>query len=374
MDFSLFVYGTVGRRAELEAGMAGRKPELYQRMLAELADYAKFADERNYYAFGHPEHHLQIEGFEMANDPCLMAMWLGMHMKRMRVMTCGFVASTNNPIIAAEKIATLDHMLGGRFGVGLVRGYQARWLDNFKIRPDVKAVGPWNANTPDDEMNRELFTEFVEVIYKALHNDTFSYRGKYWNFPTPGFKNPHQHDVYHKYGQGVDAQMNFSEIGIAPKPLQKEIPLYGGFSSSLRTAKFWAKYKGRPIVLADDLDFCKLLWKEWGEEAHLHGHEFQPGEQACWGGIMICAPTDAQAWQWWEDMKWFWEQWSVPFGFGLPELLIGSPDTINKRLAEVSKAIPVKECYLLIPQGIHTPEQIKTSLDLFATKVMPNHG
>lgn len=373
MDFSLFIYGTVGRRKELEAGMAGRKPELYQRFLTELAEYAKFADERDYYAIGHPEHHLQIEGFEMANDPCLMAMWLGQHLKRMRVMTCGFVASTNNPIIAAEKIATLDNMLGGRFNVGLVRGYQARWLDNFKIRPEVEAVGPWNVDSPADVMNRELFTEFVEVIYKALYNDTFSYRGKYWNFPTPGFKNPHDHPVYHKYGQGVDAQMNFSEIGIAPKPLQKEIPLYGGFSSSLRTAKFWAKYKGKPIVLTDNLDFCKTLWGEWGEEARRHGHDFKPGEEACWGGIMICAPTDAQAWEWWEDMKWFWDQWSVPFGFGLPELLIGSPETLNKRLAEVNKTIPVKECYLLIPQGIHTPEQIKTSLDLFATKVMPNH-
>ena len=264
-------------------------------------------------------------------------------------------------------------MLGGRFNVGLVRGYQARWLDNFKIKPDIEAVGPWNVDSPADVMNRELFTEFVEVIYKALYNDTFSYRGKYWNFPTPGFKNPHDHPVYYKYGQGVDAQMNFSEIGIAPKPLQKEIPLYGGFSSSLRTAKFWAKYKGKPIVLTDNLDFCKTLWGEWGEEARRHGHDFQPGEEACWGGIMICAPTDAQAWEWWEDMKWFWDQWSVPFGFGLPELLIGSPETLNKRLAEVNKAIPVKECYLLIPQGIHTPEQIKTSLDLFATKVMPNH-
>ena len=39
MRFSLFMYCTIGRRAELEAGMAGRKPELYQRMLDEIAEY-----------------------------------------------------------------------------------------------------------------------------------------------------------------------------------------------------------------------------------------------------------------------------------------------------------------------------------------------
>ena len=44
MRFSLFMYCTVGRRAELEAGMAGRNPELYQRMLDEIAEYVRFAE------------------------------------------------------------------------------------------------------------------------------------------------------------------------------------------------------------------------------------------------------------------------------------------------------------------------------------------
>jgi hypothetical protein len=33
MDFHLFMYCTIGRRHELEAGMAGQRPELYRRML-----------------------------------------------------------------------------------------------------------------------------------------------------------------------------------------------------------------------------------------------------------------------------------------------------------------------------------------------------
>ena len=76
MDFNLFMYCTIGRKAELEKGMAGRDPVLYRRMLDEIAEYVGFADEAGYAGFGHPEHHLQIEGFEVANDPMLMAMWL----------------------------------------------------------------------------------------------------------------------------------------------------------------------------------------------------------------------------------------------------------------------------------------------------------
>jgi alkanesulfonate monooxygenase SsuD/methylene tetrahydromethanopterin reductase-like flavin-dependent oxidoreductase (luciferase family) len=374
MQFGLFMYCTVGRRSELEAGMAGVQNRLYQRMLDEIAQYARFADDAGYFGFGHPEHHLQLEGFEISNDPCLMAMWLGQHSQRMKVITCGFVSTTTNPLQTAEKIATLDHMLGGRFGVGLVRGYQARWVENFKVRPQLNAVGPWNAKSEADEINREYFAEFVEVVVKALRQETLQHRGRFWNFPPPDFVNPHDHPVYYNYGKGVVQDMRVSEVGIAPRPLQSEIPLYGGFSQSLTTAKFWAKYKGRPIILSSNTEFLELLWREWTVEARAHGHEVQPGDQACWGGVMICADTDAKAQQLYEDYAWFWKTWPTPFGQGLPGLLVGSPDTLNKHIETVSRAVPIREAFLLIPQGLHTPEQLLESLDLFARKVMPNHG
>jgi len=372
LKFNLFVYCTVGRRAELEAGMAGKNPKLYRRMLEELADTAQLADELGYFAFAHPEHHLQIEGFEAANDPCLTSMWLGQHSEKLRIIPCGFVSTTNNPLVTAEKIASLDCMLKGRLGVGLVRGYQARWLDNFRIQPQLKAVGPWNAKTQIDEDNREYFSEFVDIVLTALKEDTFQHHGKYWDFPSKGFVNPHQHPVYSTYGQGVSDDMQVTEIGIAPRPWQDEIPLYGGFSHSLRSAKFWAKHKGKPIVLAGDTDFLQILWKEWGEEAKSCGHDFKPGDEACWGGIMICAPTDAQAQAMYEDMAWMWETWMKPFGQGVPELLIGSPETLKRRIDEVSQKIPLDEVFFLLPQGILPPEQLNASIELFAREVMPH--
>ena len=374
MKFGLFMYCTIGRRGELEQGMAGRKPELYQRMLSEIAQYAEFADKAGYFGFGHPEHHLQIEGFEISNDPCLMAMWLGSHTERMKVITCGFVSTANNPLQTAEKISTLDHMLQGRFGVGLVRGYQARWVENYKVLPQLNAVGPWNAKTEADEVNRQYFAEFVDIVVTALTNETINYQGEFWSFPPKDFVNPHEHPVYSNYGQGVSPDMSISEVGIAPKPYQSEIPLYGGFSQSLTTAKFWAKYKGKPIVLSGNTDFLEVLWREWSDEAERHGHQVVHGQQACWGGIMICAETDAKAQKLYEEMSWFWKTWSTPFGQGLPELLVGSPDTLNKEIERVSKTVPIDEAMLLIPQGLLEPSQLLDSLDLFSRKVMTNHG
>ena len=373
IDFNLFMYCTVGRREELERGMAGKDPQLFRRMLAEIAGYVSLADELGYAGFGHPEHHLQIEGFEASNEPTLMGMWLAMHSKRLRVITCGFVSTAHNPLRTAEAIATMDNMLGGRFGVGLVRGYQSRWVENFKVQPELGAVGPWNKNGLVDMSNREYFAEFVDVVIKALTNDMFSHDGQFWQFPPADMVNPHDHPVYRQYGEGVSEDMRITEIGIAPRPMQQPYPpLYGGFSASLRTAKFWAKYLGKPIVLAPDLDLCKVLWDGYREEAEgVYGHTVEPGAEAAWGGLMICADSDVQAQGWAEDMNWFWDLWPTAFGQGNVNRLIGSPDTLSRRIEEAAEVIPINEMFLLLPQGISEPDQIHRSLELFAEKVMP---
>jgi alkanesulfonate monooxygenase SsuD/methylene tetrahydromethanopterin reductase-like flavin-dependent oxidoreductase (luciferase family) len=71
-------------------------------------------------------------------------------------------------------------------------------------------------------------------------------------------------------------------------------------------------------------------------------------------------------------MAWLWEQWMMPFGQGFPELLVGSPDTLNRRIAEVGARIPLDEVFLLIPQGILEPDKLLHSIDLFARRVLPN--
>lgn len=366
------MYCIVGRRHELEGGMAGKDPKLYQRMLDEIADYVNLADEAGYAGWGHPEHHLQIEGFEISNEPTLMGMWLAMHSKRLRIITCGFVSTTHNPLRTAESIATMDHILKGRFGVGLVRGYQSRWVENFKIKPELLSVGPWNKNTAADETNREYFEEFVDIVVTALREETFNYQGKYWQLPAADLVNPHEHPVYTRYGQGVTDDMAIEQIGIAPRPYQQpHPPLYGGFSASMRTAKFWAKYLGKPIVLSDNLEFCRTLWDVYNEEAALHGHVVKRGDEACWGGLMVCAPSDNEAQVWAADMLWFWDTWAKPFGQGVPQLLVGSPDTISRRIEQAAETFPINEMVMIVPQGLHDPYQMKTSLELFAQKVMP---
>ena len=126
--------------------------------------------------------------------------------------------------------------------------------------------------------------------------------------------------------------------------------------------------------MSSNLEFLQTLWAAYREEAAVHGREVTPGDEAAWGGLMICAESDNAARELAEDMKWMWSNWAVPFGQPFPELLFGSPDTLCQRIEEATKAVDINEMFLIVPQGIHNRDQILRSLDLFAEKVIPKFG
>jgi alkanesulfonate monooxygenase SsuD/methylene tetrahydromethanopterin reductase-like flavin-dependent oxidoreductase (luciferase family) len=349
MDFHAFMYVTIGRRHELERGMAGKDPVLYGRMLAEIAEYARICDATGWSGIGIPEHHLQVEGFELGQDPGLMAMFLGQHGPRLRINQFGYVLPTHNPLRVAEHAATLDHLLGGRLNVAFVRGYQARWFENYAAVRGVRSTGPWNRKSDEDAMNRELFEECVAIIKTAWTHDTFSFQGKYWSFPQPDQRQPHEHPVYLKYGRGVDRDGAIREVGIAPRPLQNPIPVYSGFTHSLQTSLYWAREGGKPIVMASEMDFCEMLWSRY----------------------LVLADTKSEAEAWAEDCLWMWDSWSVPFGQDRPPLLIGDADTVTRMIENAASHVPFNEMFLLFGQGILEPDRCRKTLELFAEKVIP---
>src|SRR5947207_3446023 len=126
MKASIFCLPSIGSRAEIEAGMAATRPELYQRMLKELTELVKLADDLGYDSVSFTEHHFHIEGFEVSQNPVLLDLYFAMQTKRIRVGQLGIVLPAANPIRVAEDIAMLDHMTGGRAGAGVGRGDQRR--------------------------------------------------------------------------------------------------------------------------------------------------------------------------------------------------------------------------------------------------------
>ena len=74
----MFYLPSIGSRAEIEAGMAGMRPDLYQRMLRELSEQIKLADDLGYDSVSFTEHHFHIEGFEISQNPVLLDLYFAM--------------------------------------------------------------------------------------------------------------------------------------------------------------------------------------------------------------------------------------------------------------------------------------------------------
>ena len=114
------------------------------------------------------------------------------------------------------------------------------------------------------------------------------------------------------------------KIGIAPRCFQKPHPkIYGGFAASMSTVDFWAREGGKPIVLAEDLDFCEVVWNRYGETAKKCGHDVPVEDRAAWGGFLMLTDDKAKAADLLNEHKWFWDKWFIPFGQRMPNVLIG---------------------------------------------------
>lgn len=373
MKFHLMQTGVVGRRHEIEQGMAGQRNDLYQRFLEEIRGYVKHADELGFFGYCQPEHHLQIEGFEANNHPGMFSLFVGSHAKRMHAGIMGYTMTTHNPVRVAEEIATLDHMLQGRLYCGFTRGYHARWVDSYAAREGVSATTPDNVKARDeqDARNRSLFEESVKVIKKAWTSDVFSHKGENWEFPPNG--GSAGHPAYAKFGKGQDAEGVVREIGIAPKCFQApHPPLYGGFAASKRTIDFWAEEGGKLIVLADNLDFCEMLNNRYIETAKRSGREDCTSTDAsAWGGFLMLTDSKARAAELMEEHMWFWDEWFIPHGQKPPNVLIGTADEIADKIEKARDRLGFNELFLMFGQGHLEPEANHEEIEQFIAKVAP---
>ncbi|MBV9828968.1 MAG: LLM class flavin-dependent oxidoreductase, partial [Alphaproteobacteria bacterium] len=136
-----------------------------------LEAIAKTMDKLNYDTLWLAEHHFQPEGYEVLPNLLMCAVHLAHLTPRLRI-GCGFnVAPMWHPLRMAEDFATADIMTKGRTVFGVARGYHTREVETF------------GAPMLDQEANRELFEEQVEIMFKAFNNESFSHKGKHYTLP-----------------------------------------------------------------------------------------------------------------------------------------------------------------------------------------------
>ena len=139
--------------------------------LHKVVSYAKCMDERGYNTFWMAEHHFQPEGTELIPNLLMMAMHLCGVTKNIRI-GCGFnVVPMWHPLRLAEDYAMADVLTGGRVIFGVARGYHTREVESF------------GAPLTDQNANREMFEEGVDILFKAFEGKPFSHKGKFYTIP-----------------------------------------------------------------------------------------------------------------------------------------------------------------------------------------------
>jgi len=378
---SLFYLPSIGSRREMEQGMAGLRGDLYGRMLREIGEQARLADDLGYDSISFTEHHFHVEGFELSNNPVLLDLYVAMQTKRIRVGQLGIVLPADNPIRVAEDIAMLDHMSGGRACAGFARGYQRRWVDVMaQQNHGIHGALP-HQHDEIDAANREAFEECYRIIKKAWTEDLLRFDGKYWRIP-PG-PTPWDLESTRRYGAGVENGV-VTALGVVPKPLQKpHPPIFQPFASSDRSIR-WCAQEGITAVLPPLHPILEdRLFRLYAE---VSGRPLGDGI-----GVLrdvIVADTDEQAMQLWADSGLFvGAEWFAPFGFSaglahpetgeIPELreqglaLVGSVDSVCRQLERLLERLPARWLFAWTYNGLIAHPTLMRSIELFRTRVLP---
>ncbi len=382
MKVSLFYLPSAGSRAEIERGMAGLRGDLYDRMLAEISEQARLADQLGYDSISFTEHHFHIEGFELSNNPVLLDLYVAMQTERIRVGQLGIVLPAQNPLRVAEDIAMLDRMTGGRANAGFARGYQRRWVDVMAQQTHgIHGARP-HQHDAIDEANRAAFEECFQIIKAAWTEDLIDYDGRYWKIPAG--ETPWPLEATERWGAGVQDGL-LKQVGVVPKPLQKpHPPIFQPFASSERSIR-WCAAEGVTAILPPLHPVReRALFELYAESS---GRPLGDGI-----GLLrdvVIADSDAEAQALWHDSSTFCgAAWFEPFGFaqGLahPETgqapgdllaeglaLVGTVDSVTRQLERLIERLPTRWLFAWTYNGLIPHGALMKSIELFQTKVLP---
>ena len=337
---------------------------------------ATLLDRLGFDTFWMAEHHFQPEGYECLPNLLMMGVHLA-HLTKNVKIGCAFnIAPMWHPLRLAEDFATADILTNGRVVFGVGRGYHTREVETFA------------APLLDQNANREMFEEQVEVIMKAFNERSFSHHGAYYDIPP---KVPYR---------GYELE----EITLVPRPKHFPVdcwqPIQGGTERAL---DFMAKHRIKGIIgggVAEGGVMDKTM-TDFQAAIQRTGRDAQLGEDLSVGFHFFLADSKEQGIK---DAGKFYEENVKMFGplrlhrglseqqmsdiadprraplAGLPTMeqavesgavLCGPPERIIEQLQEVSERYPGLE-RIGVSHPVGTPERIVLEqLEWFAKDVMP---
>lgn len=316
----------------------------------------EIADQCGYDYAWQVEHHF-LEEYSHGSSPTAFLAAASQRTKDIRLGHGVFQLTTNHPIRIAEQVANLDLLSGGRVDLGTGEGAGPTELHPFGARVREK---------------RDIYEEGFRAMLPCFTSSDYGFEGKYWQWPNRNvLPKPLQlpHPPLWVACSNINTIMYAAKRGIGALGFQFATP---------EGAKAWV-HKYYNIISSDEVE-------------KLCNYDMNPNIAVVSG--FMCADTDEEARAKAEGWTFFvfcleyngthtyepgtvnlWEEYQEwrrsdkaqkTFETGL----IGSPDTIRKKLREFEKA-GIDQIILLNQSGKTSHEDICNSLKLFAEEVMP---
>ena len=259
----------------------GRDRDLYNRALHDWLDIIRAAEELGVWGASTIEHHLHSEGYEVGPNPGILNAWWASQFKKIHVGALGYVMATQDPIRVAEETAILDHITKGRYFVGFARGYQSRWTNTLGQFTETRAT--LSDGSSDDERNREIFEERVNMVLQCWQQDSVRLDGKYYQAPFPldtGIVGYPARKITQSAGvEGeVDDSGALRRFSVVPAPYQRpHPPIFVAVTRSEPSVRYCAR-NGFTVVHFSKGEGVAKSTQIYCDEAAQHGRHVKFGQ------------------------------------------------------------------------------------------------
>ena len=325
-------------------------------LFSDALDQFELADRLGYDHAWVVEHHF-LEEYSHSSAPEVFLGAASQRTKRIRLGHGVIQLTTNQPQRVAEKVSTLDILSKGRVEMGFGEAAGPAELHPFGVRVRDK---------------RDRWEEAVRAIMPMFSKDNWEFHGQYYDFPARN---------------------------VIPKSVQKPHPPVWVACSNIQTIASAGEWGMGALGFSFVSPDAARAWVHRYYNNFLHRPnrlgDYQANPNIAIVNGFMCAPTDKEA----EDLAAGWTFFNFALGYygrkgvdapGKSDLwgeyqawrqtdkaqtalrngLIGSPDTIRKRLRMFADA-HVDQIILLNQAGKTSHAAICDSLDLFAREVMP---
>ena len=365
---------------------------VYADLLEELREQVVYCEQAGFDIAWADEHHFNF-GLVNSPNPIVAGAMLATHTSRIRI---GLPVPLPNwhPLRLAEDVALLDHLTRGRVELDMGRGISP--FDVANLNPQLRGVWPdpkvrFQKSTQTD--SREHYAEVVEILRKAWTEDYFSHKGRYYEFPTPGF--PWESSTLPLDPNAVkDGEI--VKMSLDPKPYQKPYPPLRMLMTSEPSFEEGAQLGLKGWVWVQPLRRLRQRLEVYaGVRSEQEGRKFKVGEDV--GALRMCyvAPSYEEAKR--DTEKFFTpimarvcgnrpqhyyldEGEEVPAGGDLDWeffrkqhlILAGSPEQVVEQIHEVDEICGLDFIGVWMEAGGMSHKKIMLSLDLFSDKVAPH--